>query len=324
MFHYHPKGIKLTDHDLFLDAHYVVSFSFISHGHGDHLRNHKRILATPPTIDFFNLRFEHRVRKPEFLTLNFFQPLELEKMTITLYPAGHILGSAMILLEEGGRRLLYTGDFKLQPGFTTETIQIPEADILIMESTYGSPKYQFARERVRIPRELDAIVSEILRKGYLPVILAYSLGKAQEAMAMLGKLGYHVRVHPAAWRIAEIYMKYGLPFPHCSELDETLDPREEVLIIPPHLERKLGDYIHYPAIQTIFLSGWAMTGRGSPSPANWDYALPLSDHADFNELVEFVRRVNPEKVYTLHGFPEFPGHLQEAGFSAEFLQKPGN
>jgi Cft2 family RNA processing exonuclease len=152
----------------------------------------------------------------------------------------------------------------------------------------------------------------------LPVIMAYSLGKAQEAMVMLGEMGYKIFVHSSAWKLAEIYRKFEIEFPNCSLFDETINLENDILMVPPHLVRHLYSQ-NLPPFETIFLSGWA-----EKSPSNhWisaDYALPLSDHADFDELIEFVKRVNPQKVFTLHGFPDFPNYLKEEGFEAEYLQ----
>ncbi len=318
MFYYHAKGIKLREYDLFLDAHRVVPFSFISHGHGDHLRNHKKILATAPTIEFFKLRFEKRVKKPEFIPLGFNQPFELKKATITLFPAGHILGSAMILVEQEGLRLLYTGDFKLQRGFTSAEIEIPHADILIMESTFGHPSYHFRQARANLSRLLHDKIEEIQKNGAVPVILAYSLGKAQEAMKMLEQSGQNVLVHQSVWKIVKIYKKFGMEFPNCFLFQDKIDPEHDVIIIPPHEVKNFNPfgYVHY---QTIFLSGWAENNHYSWNRVYSDYALPLSDHADFDELIEFARAVDPKQIYTLHGFPEFPEYLQQAGFQAEYL-----
>ena len=319
LFYYHTKGLKIEDHDLFLDADRVVPFSFISHGHGDHLRNHKTILATPPTIDFFKIRFEQRIKKPQFIPLDFFKPYDLDGLKITLYPAGHILGSAMILIEKENMRLLYSGDFKLQPSLTAEQIKIPEADILIMESTYGKPVYSFSKERFEIPEKMDSIISDIRKKDYLPVILAYNLGKAQEVLAILSEMGYRILVHPVAWRICDIYKKFGQNFNNCFLFEGSINQKEDILIIPPHFEKHLWTADNFPRFQTIFLSGWAKARQFGDYRKSANYSLPLSDHADYEELIEFVKIVNPKKVFTLHGFSEFPKYLRKAGFDAKYL-----
>ena len=137
---------------------------------------------------------------------------------------------------------------------------------------------------------------------------------------MLGGMGFQVLAHPTAWRIAEIYRQFGVDFPNCRMLIEEPDPTQDVLVLPPQSLRTFG-FSSAQKFRTLFLSGWAE----SRQPRNWqryDQALPLSDHADFDELLAFAESVQPKQVYVLHGFPEFADYLRRAGFQTEFLQKP--
>lgn len=313
MFSY-DKGIKLSGADFYLDAERVVPFSFVSHGHTDHLRNHKRVLATPPTARFHRLR-RHR---SEVLTLDFNQPIEVEGYRVELLPAGHILGSAQILVEKDGTSLLYTGDFKLRHGSTCEAIEIRHADILIMESTYGHPDYQFASP-AELEESLDRFIRNCLRWGEVPVVLAYSLGKAQEAVKIINRQGYPVQVHPSVAKFAAVYADFGYDVGPYQVWEEGT-PAEGVLVVPPHVTRKpifggLGPY------RTVLLSGWANGGGRFRFGA--DEAIPFSDHADFSELLEFVKQVRPKRIYTTHGFDEFPAYLRAVGFDARPLRSTG-
>ncbi len=313
MFSYDSFGIKLLNSQFWLDAHRKVPFSFVSHGHSDHIRNHEKILATKPTIRFHAMRGKYG----EAVALDYGQVYEYEDMRIRLYPAGHILGSAMIWIERDGQSLLYTGDFKLRQSHTSEQIEIPHADILIMESTYGDPSYTTDNSISNIVEELDSTLKQCLQDGSAPIILAYVLGKAQEAMKILGDLGYAVRVHPVAWKFAQVYAEFGLSFPNCAPWRGGSLARGEILIFPPHLTRSR-DFHSIRNKKTIFLSGWA-NGRNITNYQS-DYAIPLSDHADFGELLEFVRKVNPKKVFTTHGFDDFPQHIRSIGYDAELLK----
>ncbi len=311
MFTY-EKGIRLTDSDLWLDAERKVEFSFVSHGHADHLKNHNKIIATAPTVRFF----EHRQKKTEAITLGFGEPYEIDGAILTLYPAGHILGSAMIQVKRNGVSLLYSGDFKLRESATAEKIQIPHADVLIMESTFGRPEYIFLDNKNLIERLLQ-FVEETLTWGATPAILAYSLGKGQEAMKLLGDRGFRVRVWKAMWEIAEIYEEFDTIFQNCSMWH--FGPlHNEVLVIPPQAVR-FRAVQKIPRLRTLLLSGW-----GADPKAKYRYGadevIPFSDHADFNELIEFTKKVNPQRVYTTHGFSEFPNYLRDAGFNAQELE----
>ncbi len=313
MFSYDSTGIKLNGQDFWLDAHRKVSFSFVSHGHSDHIKNHLKILATPATARFHAMR----ARPADTIILDYGETIEIEGTKVRLYPAGHILGSAMIRLERDGMSLLYTGDFKMKESWTTEGIQIPHADVLIMESTFGSPEYIVNDSRETLVAALAAFIEDCYRSGLSPVVLAYSLGKAQEAMKILGDLGFAVRVQRTAWEFAQVYQEYGVSFQNCAPWREGNIARGEVLILPPHL-CQTRTFLSLSRTRTVLLSGWANGENGFRY--NSDHAIPLSDHADYAELLEFVRLVKPQKIYTTHGFDEFPKHLRALGFDAELLK----
>ncbi len=308
------KGIKLSQYDFWLDARRKVDFSFISHGHADHLRNHNTILATPATVCFHAMR----AKQQKAIELDYNTPLFHQDLKITLYPAGHILGSAMIHIELDNHALLYTGDFKLKPGLTAEKIEIPETDILIVESTFGHPDYRFPAQLNDLIKSLVDFIEDSIANNLLPVVLAYNLGKGQEAMKILGDSGYRVAVHPAIWNFANIYKQFGISFQQCREWRADLDRAcYDVLLFPPHYTRK-PEYHMIRNKRSVLLSGWA---RRSYSFFKCDHQLPLSDHADFDDLVSLVRRSKAEKIYTTHGFEQFPRYLRQLGFEAQPLNE---
>lgn len=313
MFTYGPKGICVTGSDFWIDAHRKVDFSFISHGHSDHLRNHNHILATPATLRFQDIRGKQRQVTP----LEFGETYNYKDLKIQLYPAGHILGSAMIRVEKDGTSLLYTGDFKMKPSWTAEPIDIPQTDILIMESTFGSPEYVFNETKENLLEQLDDFIESCFTQNVRPVVLAYNLGKSQEAMKMLGDHGYVVRVNKAAWELAQVYQDFGIEFKYCSLWNEEDLKPGEVLIMPPHLANSRA-MLAMANKRTVLLSGWANGNGGFRYRSN--HAIPLSDHADFTDLVRFVKIANPKKVYTTHGFHNFPIHLRAIGLDAQVLE----
>ena len=316
MFFYDDKGIKINGLDFWLDAHRKTSFSFVSHGHADHLKNHDKILATPITARFHAMR----ARQKESIVLNFNETLELDDLKIQLLPAGHVLGSAMILIKNDHSSLLYTGDFKLSDSKTSEPIKIPQADVLIMESTFGHPDYQFNNNIENVVDRLDDFIKQCFHQRITPIVLGYGLGKAQEAMKIIGELGYAVRVHKYAWQFAQVYQEFGVTFPNCAPWREGTLAMGEVLILPPHLYKTRHINNLPRSRRSVLLSGWSNGDNGFRY--NSDEVLPLSDHADYNDLFTFVKKVNPQKIYTTHGFDEFPQHLCAAGFDAELLKPP--
>lgn len=312
MFQYSRKGIKINSTNLWLDAGRVVDCSCVSHSHMDHAKKHKQIIATEETIRFF----KKRVGNTNAIQLKYGEPLEIEGCTVTLFPAGHILGSAQMLVEMDGMRLLYSGDFNIGRSLTAEPIEIPESDLLIMECTFGRPFYRFPARKL-VEEQLLHFVDRSFKAGATPVVIGYALGKAQEAMKIFGDAGVEMSVHATVATLARVYEDLGIQLGSWSEYKkDELDGR--VLIVPP-AARKTRIIERIPNKRTVFLSGWAINSR---TKYRWrvDEALPLSDHADFDGLIEYAKRVNPKKIYTTHGFKDFPQYLRDLGFDAEPLR----
>jgi len=178
------RGVSLPGHRLWLDPLVVRSFAFISHAHTDHARRHKEALLTPQTLALIP-----EARRPRgWRMLGFGEPMRRGDGRVTLYPAGHMLGSAQLHFEHDGTSVLYTGDIKLrQPGGVPPTF-VPKADILILESTYGRPHFRFG--------DPDSTVEAIARWCRLaldsrvtPVLLCHALGKTEEMMLALAPYG---------------------------------------------------------------------------------------------------------------------------------------
>lgn len=311
--------IRLAGTDVFLDPSEPCGVAIVTHGHADHIARHDRFVATPPTAAFLRHRLGAHLKGTE---LAFGEPVDLDGYRVRLLPAGHILGSAMVHVERDGETFLYTGDFRLRPSWTAEPAEVPVVDSLIMESTYGSPEWRFPSREELGARLLD-LVDDIQRRGRTPVVLGYSLGKAQEAVFWLATNGRRVVLHPAVAAICEIYVRHGVNLgrwevageqstffaPAAAGLDGA------VLVIPPHMKR---DVASIPRAETINLSGWALR-------SDWrmqaDHGLPLSDHADFDELIELVERARPNTVWVTHGSARFARELRERGFHAEFMKR---
>ncbi|MFQ5677769.1 MAG: MBL fold metallo-hydrolase, partial [bacterium] len=204
MFHY-DKGIKINGAALWLDAERRVEFCCVSHAHLDHARKHDLVIATEQTVTFL----KQRLGKSKTVTLRYEEPYEFDGCKITLFPAGHILGSAQTLVETNGARLLYSGDFNMDDNVAAEPIKIPQSDVLIMECTFGKPQYRFP-PRKQTEKKLVEFVSETLKQHAVPVVIGYVLGKSQEAMKILGEAGFEMSVHGSIARLAETYERYGI------------------------------------------------------------------------------------------------------------------
>jgi Cft2 family RNA processing exonuclease len=266
-------------------------------------------LATRTTGLLYRHRLGARYRVQE---MRYREPLEFGGMRLTALPAGHCLGSAMLLAENGDQSLLYTGDFKLGPSATSEPAELPHADVLVMESTFGLPRYRLPPREETIGQLLD-VVRGALADGKTPVIHAYPLGKSQEVTKLLTTAGVPVLQHPAIYEISQIYASCGMPLGDVGQFAG--EPLEGHAVVT--LPRAMTDFrlANLGKTVTIAPTGWAVDPR---TKYRWgvDHAIPLSDHADFDQLIEAVRIVAPREVYCTHGSEEFVDHLRALGFNA--------
>jgi Cft2 family RNA processing exonuclease len=307
---HHRKGVWLPQIGWWLDAQARTARSFVSHAHGDHIARHREILCTAATARLLAARLPGRRAET---VLPFGRPYDLDfGATATLHPAGHILGSSQILIESAEHgSLLYTGDFKLRPGLAAEPCATPRADLLIMETTFGLPRYVFPPE-AEVIAGIIAFCQGALADGVTPVLLCYSLGKSQEVLRALAPAQLPVMLHDDTLRLTRICEQLGLAFPPYREFSAA-QAAGHVVLCPPHGQGLLQ---RLPAHRTAVITGWALDS-GATYRHRCDAAFPLSDHAGFDDLLTFVERVQPQRVLTLHGFArEFAATLRARGWDA--------
>ena len=313
----YQRGVRLPSAELWLDPRDVREFAFVSHAHSDHTGFHRRILCTPATARLMEVRLGENL--DAFERLAFGEIRKFDQWSATLLPAGHVLGSAQLLYQDPQGTLLYTGDFKLRSGLSSEAAAIPEAETLVMETTYGMPRYQFPPTS----DTLAAIIKfcrEALEEGETPVLFGYALGKAQEILAALQTADLPVMLHGAIARIAKVYEEFGVVFPPYDHF-EAKTSRGHVIICPPAINgSRTLQFLHRP--RTAALTGWAIDA-GAVHRLQVDAAFPLSDHADYHDLLRYVEAVRPRRVLTLHGFAqEFARDLRSRGIEAWALTGP--
>lgn len=305
------KGVHLPQAGFWLDPRSSVEHAFISHAHSDHTARHKRTLCTPQTARLMQARMSGDLGMLE--TLGYEERRTFGGWAATLYPAGHVLGSAQIHFESNEGSLLYTGDFKLRQGLSAEAALAPHAETLIMETTYGLPRYQFPPAE----QTMAAVVKfchETLEDGETPILLGYALGKAQEILSVLNGAGLPVMLHGAVWNITKVYEEFGVQFPPHEKYDAER-AEGHVIVCPPNANgSRLLSKIKKRRVGV--LTGWALDS-GAVHRLQVDAAFPLSDHADYNDLLKLVEVVQPTRVLTLHGFAqEFARDLRARGIEA--------
>ena len=306
------NGVYLPQHKLWLDPHRAQGAAFVSHAHADHMKRHERVFCTGATAAMMRVR---GATKSKFYHLNWGETFRWGRADVSLHPAGHVLGSAQILVECEGVRLLYSGDFKLRPGLSCEPIQVPRADIVIMETTFGIPRYKFPDSGEVVGRIADWCRG-VLAKGETPVVFSYSLGKGQEVLAGLCDQGLPVSLHQKHAQIAAVYADNGVRFPDFSH-HQQFERVEGVLLCASQCQRGRWwtELCQTQRVRTAYVSGWALNAH--PSQFGTDAAFALSDHADYADLLEYVRRTGATQIWTTHGYAsEFAADLRARGLEA--------
>ncbi len=305
------NGLSLPQIGWWLDAQKAQTRCFVSHAHSDHIGPHREIVATRATASLMRLRLAGKRRET---ILDYGQPWAPELgCEFRLHPAGHIFGSAMLEARSEHGTLLYTGDFKLRPSLAAEPCQPVRADTLIMETTFGLPKYAFPPD-AEIEQSIVNFCRQALEDKVTPVLYAYSLGKTQELLQIVGRAGLPVMLHTHGYRMTQRYSELGMKLPHYTQLD----PHHYAghVIIAPPMSGASEPMTWINPKRTAIASGWALDSSAKYQ-FGCDAAFPLSDHADFPDLLAFVERVQPRVVYTVHGFArEFASTLRTRGIEA--------
>lgn len=277
--------LHMGEQRLALDPARKEAGSVVSHAHMDHLTSSAYMTRETHSI--------MKVRRPRCrgIPCEYNTPYEINGFDVTFYPAGHVFGSAMVKVGD----LLYTGDFNPQQGYTCGRAHPIRTRILVVESTYGTPDHTLPKKSV-VYREL---VNWIREEPARVVIAAYAFGKAQEIIALLNRNEIECAVTGEIARISYIYSLHGYPLRYGvlgpgSDEKVVLVTRNEVRNPPPQVKRLLD-----PRTKTAIASGWAAFQPFS----SFDRKIPLSDHADFWDILRFVEACSPEKVYTIHGYP---------------------
>ncbi len=315
--------LRLRGTELFLDATRPRQLSFISHAHADHLARHEQAIATAATLALAGKR---GAAPRSALPVPYRQPFNLGALELTLFPAGHVLGSAQLrVVRSVGRtkqRILYTGDLNPVPGLTAEPAEPVACDLLVLESTFGLPRYRFP-PREETYEAMAAFARRCFDAGAVPTFLAYSLGKAQEGIKALVERGVSVAAHPAISELCEVYERFGCALPHRlfraaqgREAEREGGPRQgEALFWPLG-----GGPLRLPEsampLCTAALTGWALDSS-TRYRMGVDEAFPLSDHGDFEALLGYAAATGAKRILTHHGSAkEFAAALRDRGFEA--------
>lgn len=307
LLHPTPKGLYCPVGDFYLDpVRGAVDRAIISHGHADHARGgHGKVLAHPDTLAIMAIRYGKKFAKQQ-QSLNYGQHIDINGVTVWLAPAGHILGSAQIIVEYKGLRMVFSGDYKRRHDPTCEPFEpIPDSHIFISEATFGLPVFQHPDTT----REIDKLLQDISNlPGRTHCIGAYSLGKAQRVIRHLRIAGYDapIFIHKSLEKICALYQSRGIDLGTLIlEPDDTptqansSDYFSRVAVAPSSsFTSSWGQ--RFPAPRMAFASGWMGIKKRAIS-SGIELPLIISDHADWPELTGTITELNPHETWITYG-----------------------
>ncbi len=291
-------GIFVRPAGLWIDPARPQEAALITHGHADHARGgHGEVIATAETLAIMGLRYGTGA---EGQPIGYGETVERGGVRISFHPAGHVLGSAQILLEHAGERVVVTGDYKTRPDPTCTPFQPIPCDIFITEATFGLPVFRHPPIEQEIAKLLSARAAHPDR---CVLVGAYALGKAQRVIAELRRAGYDrpIWLHGALERMCRLYEELGVPLGELRLVADAGkdDLRGAIVMCPPSAltdrwSRRLPDPI------TAMASGW-MRVRQRARQRQVELPLIVSDHADWDELTGTIAALRPAETWVTHG-----------------------
>jgi len=296
--------------DFFIDPLLPVHRAVVSHAHADHASpGHGKIYCTPPTAAFMRYRYR-RQPTDSFREFSYRQVFDIDGVIVYFIAAGHMLGSAQIVMEYKGIRYLFTGDYKLQDDDTCEPLEMVQADVLITESTFADPQI--------VHPDPVAEIRKINDKPHHILLGAYALGKAQRITSLINRYcpSRRVLVHHGILPLHRLYATLGitqLNYEPYNRREMKTEEAHHIYLVPP---MTFNSYYRATNVIRVFASGWKHLQRSN------DMDLYISDHVDWHDILNYVDRVNPQEIWTVHGNGEhlirhFAGHISVRTLSGD-------
>ncbi len=308
------RGLYCKAGDFYIDPWKPVKRAVITHAHSDHARPGSEFyLSHTLTRPLLQLRLGDNL----YQSLEWNEAIDFHGVRLSLHPAGHIIGSSQVRIEHQGEVWVVSGDYKVENDGISGQFEPVKCHVFITESTFGLPIYNW-KSQDEIFKNIQDWVLENNGLGKTSVLMAYSLGKAQRLLPCIAATGLPIFLHGAVYNVHQALLGAGIDLPAVRRVEPDM-PKEifkgSVVIAPgsadgtPWMRR-------FSPFSVGVCSGW-MQVRGNRRRRNADAGFALSDHADWNGLLQAIRATEAEKVYVTHGFQAaFSRYLNEQGIEA--------
>jgi len=318
-----PEGLFCRPGRFYIDPIRPVKHALITHGHADHARaGHECVMATPETLAIMASRAgedfaEHQIPMP------YGEITGTSGVRISFHPAGHILGSAQVLLEHAGARLVISGDYKRDRDPTCAAFEVVPCDVFVTEATFGLPVFRTPP----LEGEIDKLLGSLrLFPERCHAVGVYALGKCQRLIRALRDAGYDrpIYLHGALVKLCELYEEQGIALGELvrvSEVDRSALAGEIVLCPPGSLADRWSRRL--PNVLPVMASGW-MQVRARAKQRRVELPLIISDHADWDDLIRTIEDVGAREIWVTHGREDALVHqAKQMGLSARALSLIG-
>jgi putative mRNA 3-end processing factor len=309
------RGLYCPPGDFYIDPGKPVQTAVVTHAHGDHLREGSaRMFMAAPGLGIARKRLNDA---RNVVSVDYGTPFALGPVTVSLHPAGHILGSAQVRLEHQGEVWVVSGDYKRQPDPTCAAFEPLECDVFVSETTFGQPHFVWP--------DTAAVVGNIVRwwqinreRGKNSVLFCYALGKAQRVLAeMLQHTQETVHVHGEIATLVEVYRAAGIAMVPTQQVTATAaaELRGALIMATPTMSRS--SWLRRLGLGTrAFCSGWMLL-EGESQRRGYDMGFVVSDHADWPALVSTCQGSRAQRILLMHGRTDrLAAHLRELGLDA--------
>ena len=287
------EGLFCEPGDFYIDPVRTCKNAFITHAHADHARpGMDNYFCTPETAEIIRHRIDKNLSIKE---IKYHQRIKFNQVYVTFYPAGHVLGSAQILIEYKDNRTIITGDYKRQPDSTCKAFEPVQCNTFISEATFANPKFKWGSFDEEI-KNIHKWFSENKKKRINSILFGYSLGKSQRLInALKQKYKITIFAHNAIRSINKIYAKFGITNLETKTISTKSGFKDGIIVMPPGARKSKILANIYP-YKTAFCSGWI-----SGKHRDYDHGFKISDHADWHDLIKTIEESGAKEVILIHG-----------------------